>query len=489
MVINIDRKNGGSVFKQLVNQISMLIENGDLHEGFILPSSRSLAGTIGVNRSTVVQAYEELWALGYLESTSGSYTKVRKRRVKSRIVDGLDQTATLWGDTSTINYISDLKHIDDFLKQNSSNSAGDINLSRLEPDFRLVNRALINRCFREALNRNSKQALGYSHPRGYKPLRESIASHMRLHGVETSDENILITNGAQNSLQLIFQALISKDDIIAAESPTYSMLIPLIKYFGCTILEIPVNEDGMDIPVLREYVKTYKVKMLYTMPSFHNPTSATMPQSKREELLELCENNKIIIVEDSIEEELKYFGKVHMPIKSMDSHEISIYLGSFSKILAPGFRLGWIIANKECINRLTALKTIFDLSSNSLTQIMLHQFCNDGHYELHIRKLMRAYKSRMKTALKALRSYMPADKVCWSEPLGGFLIWLKLNISTQNLDLENHFRRYGVLITDGGRFFYSPTCQYYIRLSISRSNEAEITEGIKRMALAINDIK
>jgi 2-aminoadipate transaminase len=146
--------------------------------------------------------------------------------------------------------------------------------------------------------------------------------------------------------------------------------------------------------------------MLFTMPTFHNPTSVTMPQARREELLCLCEKHKIIIVEDSIEEEMKYFGKVHLPIKSIDTHGIVIYLGSFSKILAPGFRLGWIIADKECIQRLTSLKTIFDLSSNTFGQMMLYQFCKGGYYELHIRKFLRAFKRERNAIWRVLRAFL-----------------------------------------------------------------------------------
>ena len=485
MLLHIDKFKEESVFQQLVNQISMLIDNGDLQVGFQLPSSRQLAITIGVNRSTVTRAYEELWAMGYLESTPGSYTRVRKRLLRDRASDPGDRKDVFWEEILNSYYRPDFQRVTEFSSLISSVSGSIISFDRLEPDPRLINNGLISKCFRDTLSHHKTKVFGYCHPRGYEPLRQSIVSHMRLHGVISNDENILITNGSQNSLQLLFQAFISRNDVIAAESPTYSMLIPLVRYFGCRMLEIPVREDGMDLSALSMYLEEYQVKMLFTMPTFHNPTSVTMPQAKREELLCLCEKHKIIIVEDSIEEEMKYFGKVHMPIKSIDTHGIVIYLGSFSKILAPGFRLGWIIADKECIKRLTSLKTLFDLSSNTFCQTMLYQFCDSGYYELHIRKCLRAFKSRMKTALKALKSCMPAGKASWSEPMGGFLIWIRLNISKKDIDLEEHFKKYGVMITDGSRFFHTPPSQHYIRLSISKCNETEIREGIYRMAKAI----
>ena len=489
MLLSIDKSKNETVFDQLVDQIQSLIESGDLQEGFLMPSTRQLAITLGVNRSTVIRAYEELWALGYLESTPGSYTKVRKRKDIKKELLSLCSNGNFWDNHFTSSYKPDYEKLNKFSHLMKSDGEHLVNFQRLEPDSRLIDKRVINTCFREAMADSEHNIFGYSHPRGYEPLRHSIISHMRLHGVNSEDENILITNGSQNSLQLIFQAFLTKDDIIAAESPTYSMLIPLIKYYGCKILEIPVNEDGMDIGVFKKYLQQYNVKMVYTMPTFHNPTAVTMPQNRREELLSLCEKHKVIIVEDSIEEEMKYFGKVHLPVKSIDSKNIVIYLGSFSKILAPGFRLGWIIADGECIRQLTALKTIFDLSTNTFSQIMIHRFCKSGYYELHIRKFLRVFKKRMKVALKALKTYMPQGKVTWIEPLGGFLIWLKLNIKAENIDIEDHFQKFGVKVSDGKTFFYNPPKEHYVRISISKCNELEIVEGLKRMSKAIDALE
>ena len=488
MLLSIDKSKSETIFDQLVNQIKTLIESGDLIEGYQLPSSRQLAISLGINRSTVIRVYEELWALGYIESTPGSYTKVRKRKSLSKEFHHFEPKNSFWDNMFIGTYKPDYGKLSRFSEMIENSNTEYISFDRLEPDSRLINERIISNCFREALHSKDQNFFGYCNPRGYEPLRHSIVSHMKLHAVNTNDENILITNGSQNSLQLIFQAFVSKEDVIAVESPTYSMLIPLIKYFECKILDIPVTEKGLDIETFKKYLEDYPIKLVYTMPTFHNPTSATMPQDRREELLTLCEKHRVIIIEDSIEEEMKYFGKVHLPIKAIDSHGVVIYLGSFSKILAPGFRIGWIIADKECIQRLTALKTIFDLSSNTLSQVMLHKFCKSGYYELHIRKFLRVFRKRMKVALKALKTYMPTEKVSWNEPLGGFLIWLRIKTTLMDINIEEHFKKYGVKITDGRSFFYNSTKECYIRFSISKCNEFEIIEGVKRMAKAIESL-
>jgi len=310
---------------------------------------------------------------------------------------------------------------------------------------------------------------------------------MQLHSISAADENILITNGSQNSLQLIFQEFVNKKDVVAVESPTYSMLIPLIKFLDIKVIEVPFSDDGMDVGFLEKIMKKQRISMIYTMPTFHNPTGITMSQAKREKLLQLCEQNSTIIVEDSFEEEMKYFGKAHLPIKSMDSKGIVIYLSSFSKVMSPGLRTGWIIAHKECIARLTSLKTVLDLSSNSLSQAILFHYCNSGSYELHIRKLMRVFRKRMKTALTSLKKHIPNDKASWVDPLGGFLIWL--NIKTNNeINLEDHFLKYGVMVSNGNSLYFNPKSNNQIRISIAKNNENEIEEGIARIGKGISEL-
>lgn len=486
MLLSIDKNKSEPIFDQIVNQIKSLIENGDLVDGFQMPSSRQLASSLGVNRSTVIRAYEELWSLGYFESTPGSYTRVRKRKSIKHVSTENSKKDKFWSNHFKGDYNLNYDRLNNYGKGVRDDS-DIINFQRLEPDSRLINKKAITACFRDALDETNQNIFGYCHSKGFEPLREAIASHMRLHSVNIDAENVLITNGSQNSLQLIFQSFVGKDDSIAVETPTYSMLIPLIKYYGCKVYEIPMLSDGLDLEVFKNVAAQNKIKLIFTTPTFQNPTGITMSQAKREELLSICEQNNILIIEDSIEEELKYFGKVHLPIKSIDNNDMVIYLGTFSKILAPGLRLGWIIADKECIKRLTALKTIFDLSTNTFSQLLMYQYCKSGQYELHIRKCLRAFRKRMKMALKSLKKYLPKDKASWEEPLGGFLIWINLKIDP-NLNIDEHFAKFGVKVIDGKNFYISAPKEKFIRLSIAKCNEVEIEEGIKRIGEALRSI-
>ncbi len=487
MLLEIDKNGNIPVYDQLVNQIRNMVDTGLIEEGYQMPSSRQMAQSLGINRSTVVRAFDELWALGYLESSPGSYTRIRKRK---RITDnkvGEEMPAPYGARLYSGGPAFDIGMMDRYGQLMSEAGEGIIDFYHLVPDPRLLDKKVIADCFRDALNDVSFNVFGYNHPRGYEPLRGVILKHMQLHSIHASDENILITNGSQNSLHLIFQAFATRGDVIAIESPTYAMLFPVIQYYGLEVIEIPTSHNGMDIDYLADALTRRYVRFIYTIPTFQNPTGGTMPQQKRERLLALCEKFSVLLIEDSIEEEMKYFGKVHLPIKSIDHHDHVIYLGSFSKVLAPGFRTGWVIAGKECIRRLTAIKTMTDLSSNTLSQVMLYRFCRTGDYELHIRRIMRTFRKRMKTALRALKQYMPADKVSWEEPLGGYLIWLQLEVQGPG-NPEAYFLQHGTRITDGRLFFYTPQKRHYIRISISKCNEAEIEEGIRRLAGAIEDL-
>ena len=200
--------------------------------------------------------------------------------------------------------------------------------------------------------------------------------------------------------------------------------------------------------------------------------------------MQICEGNDCIIIEDSIEEEMEYFGKAHLPLKSIDQNGQVIYLGTFAKVLAPGLKIGWIIGTSECIKKLTVLKSLFEISSSTINQMILYNFFNNGSFELHLRKTMRVFRRRMKVAINSIKKYIDTDLIEWNEPTGGYMIWIKL-LTKPIENIEYHFRDYGVMIHNGKYFFMKDQPNNYIRICISQTNESEIEEGIKRIGEAI----
>jgi len=484
MLLIVNRESKETVFSQIYSQLTELINNGTLDAGARLPSTRELAKTAGVNRTTVVRVYEELWAQGYTESTPGSYTTVRKRKsvIVTKTEDNRENMVihNLYKNTLDLEY--DL--MINYIENGKMIEKGKINFLQLTPDSRLLEKKQLKACMREVLNETNTEPFDNTHARGYQPLRQEIVKHMKLHNIHADDKSILVTNGTLQSLQLIFQTFSNPGDYIIAEDPTNSIILLFIKIFQLKIINIPVTNEGMDLSVLKRVLKEVPVRFIYTMPTFQNPTGISMPQANREEFLHICEDKNCIIIEDSIEEEMKYLGKSHLPVKAIDHKGQVIYLGTFAKVLAPGLRIGWIIGDPECIKKLTVLKSIFEISSSTINQIFLYKFFKNGAYELHLRKTMRIFRKRMRVAIFSIKKYIPAEKIEWEEPSGGYMIWLKLLFNHME-NVENYFSENGVMVHNGKYFFVTSQQYNYIRICISQSDENEIEEGIKRLGKAI----
>jgi DNA-binding transcriptional MocR family regulator len=488
MLLTVNKKSKVSLFEQIFSQISELINNGTLNTGTRLPATRKLAKTLGVNRTTIIRVYEELLVQGYIESTPGSYTTIRERQpvIFMREEENAENKFNLniYRDNLNLQYDPIMYYLDN----GKTIETGKINFLQLSPDTRLLDMRKIKASMREALDETETNPFGFAHARGYQPLRQEIVKQMKLHNIHAQDKNILVTNSSLQSLQLIFQVFSKPGDYIAIEKPTYSIVLHFIKIFQLKIIEIPITNEGMDLKVLHKVLNRKPVRFIYTMPTYQNPTGISMPQNKREVLLQLSENNDCIIIEDSIEEEMSYCGKAFLPVKSIDKRGQVIYLGTFTKVLAPGLRIGWIIGTTECIKKLTVVKSIFEISSSNINQIFLYNFFNKGAFELHLRKTIKVFKKRMKVAISSIKMYVPAEKIEWTEPNGGYMIWLKLlTIPVKNI--ENHFSDYGVMIHNGQYFFANIQPFNYIRICIAQTNEAEIDDGIKKIGEAIKVLK
>ncbi len=488
MLLTINRNSKITLFEQIFDQITRLIKSGTLEVGTRLPSTRELARITGVNRTTVVHVYEELWAQGYIESSPGSYTTVRHRQPVISIAtpDAGDHASQqrVYRDNLDLQY-DPIMH---YLENGESIEKGKINFLQLAPDTRLLDRKQIKTSMKEIFKDKDHDPFDFTHARGYQPLRQEIVRHMNLHNINTEDKNVLITNGSLQSLQLIFQVFSKPGDNIVVENPTYSIILHFIKIYRLNRIVVPMTNEGMDLMVLEQVLTRKKVRFIYTMPTYQNPTGLSMPQNKREEFLQLCKDKDCIIIEDSTEEEMKYSGKTFLPVKSIDRIGQVIYLGTFTKVLAPGLRIGWIIATTECIKKLTVLKSIYEISSSTINQVFLCNFIQNGAYELHLRKTMRIFRKRMRTAISCIKRFIPPEKIEWTEPHGGYMIWLKL-LTKPLKDIENYFSDFGVMVHNGKYFFADEQSNDYIRICIAQVDETEIEEGIKKTGEAIKALE
>jgi 2-aminoadipate transaminase len=333
--------------------------------------------------------------------------------------------------------------------------------------------------------------LQYGPTEGLEELRYEIALRMRADGVDCTTDNILITNGSQQALDLICKVMLDPGDIVLVEQPGYIGGLNAIGNYQGSKIGIPMDEDGLRIDVLANRLKEMAAKdqhpkFIYTVTNFHNPTGVTLSTSRRQGLLQLAQEYDFLILEDN-PYGLISFGQDALPhIKTMDDEGRVIYLGSFSKILTPGVRVGWVTASQPLIRQLTIAKQGTDLCSSTLGMKLVLESIRSGELEAHIESLRILYRRRRDLMLQALSTYMPAE-VHWTRPSGGFFIWLRLPsyIDTKAM-LPFAVSEEKVAYVSGKGFHVDDSGHNTIRLAYSEASETDIEEGIRRLAKAIH---
>ena len=450
LLFTLDETSDEPVFRQIMDRIRRGIGEGVVVPGDALPSTRALAESLGIHRSTVATAYQELWSLGYVDLRPGAVPRVRSRVAvapeRTRDAESLIDWESLSTPFASEARCSLERFRIDMLSQKQQDL---ISFCRLEVDKRLFPLDNFRTCLNRVLREQHGQLLGYGDAAGYAPLRASVA----------------------------------------IESPTYGELLPLVGMNGMRPIAIPFLSGGMDLDALERVLEEDRPTIVYTMPNFQNPTGVSTTQAHRERLLGLCERHRVPLLEDGFEEEMKYFGKVTLPIKSMDTRGLVIYCGTFSKVLFPGVRIGWIAAPAEVVERLSALLRFSELSTGMILQAALHDFCEQGYYDRHISHMHRVFRKRMQTMLKSLRTTIPPERATWTEPAGGYLVWMTLApTGASQAEIREAFRASGVAVVPGRYFFSSDQPAVNIRLSIATLDEREIEEGVRRLARALDMI-
>lgn len=503
LLLHLDPAAAEPVYRQICARVAALVEGGTLRPGDRLPPTRALAGALGVHRATVVRAYDELAALGYVESRPGSYTTVRRRArppatargaAEARPAGPRPASRIAWSRLGTPAARAAHAAI---ARTGAAHRApvdeapppeDTIDLSRLAPDPALAPDADLRRCLRQVLARQAGAALDYAEPEGCRTLREAIAARMRAHGIAADPAEIVVTAGAQHGLDLALRLLCRPGDRVAVEAPSYGMAHALLRLHGVAPVEAPMREDGLDLDALERALTRRRPRLVYTMPNFHNPTGITTSQAHRERLLALCEQRRVPLIEDGFEEEMKYFGQAVLPIKSMDARGVVLYLGTFSKTVFPGLRLGWIAAPREAAARLGAVLRASCLAGNTLAQAAVARYCTSGDFEAYLRRAHRAYRARMQAMLGALARHLPPG-VAWTRPLGGYTLWLTVPLpARREPEVCARLLRAGVRVAPGRPFFARAPAAAHARLSISCVPEERIEEACRRLGSALGSL-
>ncbi len=355
--------------------------------------------------------------------------------------------------------------------------------------------------FREACARVLEQqpqlALQYGATEGYEPLREMIARHIARYGIRAGTENVLITSGSQQALDLIGKLLINAGDRVLVEAPTYLGALQAFNVYGADYLSVPSDADGLRTEILEAALRSGP-KFMYVLPNFQNPGGTTLSEGRRHQLVLLADKYGIPIVEDDPYGQLRYEGEHLTPLVVLDRENLRrdngysignvLYLSTFSKTLAPGLRLGWIVAPPEVISKLVQLKQGADLHSSTFGQMVAYEVARDNFLDEHVKVIRRVYRERRDVMLEALAQYFPPE-VTWTRPAGGLFLWVTLPHGMDTAKLFKAAVEQNVAFVPGD-CFYAPNgnqdeAMRHMRLNFSAAPPEQIREGIRRLSIAV----
>lgn len=468
-----DKSNPEPIYKQIARYFEEQILCGELAPGTALPTERELAQLLQVNRSTVTTAYEDLRATGLVHSIQGSGTWVNHHLwgVAPRKLPNWQQYTNGGAFLPTLPLLQSIRK--------ASQDPTVIQLSRGELSPPLTPTSILEELIRE---QTPLLSLEYPHPKGDVQLREAVADHLREeYSINADPEQILITSGAQQALHIITLCLLSPGDAIAMEGPSYAYSLQMFPSAGLRLYLLPVDDGGLRPEEVRSLYQKHKIRMIFTNPTFQNPTGTILPLHRRKELLAICEELRIPIVEDDAYGAITHLDTPSLPPSLMALNQKGggssvIYIGSLSKVIGPGLRIGWIVGPRSVINRLADAKQQMDYGTNSFTQQLVSRYLSQPLWKRQIATLQSELMQRRNQMLAALDEHL-RDWAKWTVPKGSYHIWCKLNQPIPDKVLLTSAIQHGILMSPGGIYGADPG---YVRFTYSWEEPKRMAEGIQR---------
>ncbi len=442
-----------------------------------MPSERKLAEQLEVNRSTVILAYDELRALGIIESRMGSGTRVTKYKWGATPKHTLNWQRYVKGGNFLPN-LPFLRRVREALEKDPSLidfASGELgaDLSPLEEINALMN------------ENQHTEYLGYDNPQGFAPLRESLVSFLdEYRNIQTSDSSILITSGSQQSLYLITQCLLTPGDAVAIEDPSYCYSLPMFQSAGLRLFQLPIDDKGMRPDDVRSLYKKHRIKMVFINPNYQNPTGTLLANNRRTELLKVVSELGIPIVEDDPFSLTAYEGTPPAPLKSTDAVGSVLYIGSFSKIAASGLRVGWMVAPRSVVERLADARQQMDFGLSVVPQRVAAQFLKSSYIDPHLDRLRMELIFKRDVLIEALERELP-DIVSFTIPQGGLHLWCKILPVVDGNKLFEEAIKKGIIFVPGSVY---GSDDGYVRFTFARPKVEDIDQGISKFAKALRAV-
>lgn len=481
LAVTLNRDGEEPIYRQLIQSIKLQIESGELSAGTRLPASRDLARQLNISRISVVNAYAELRAEGYLSAHAGRGTFV------SRDANGAGGDSRGSGMTTVSENTAPDDSIRDLMRL--GHKPGVINFSSGSPPIEFFPVHNFREAVNAVLDRDGASALNYEIPEGYSPLRAMIRDYVGALGIMCSPNNILVTGGTQQALDLVIQSLVGEGETLITENPTYIGMIDIARTRRVNVHGIcMVNEDGLALDRLENYVIDNDAKLIYVMPSFQNPTGYEMPLHRRRQLLNLANQYNIPILEDGVYNEFRYDSEALPPLKALDETGIVIHASGFTKMMLPGARIGYIIADGRYYQRLVRIKQAADISTSSLNQRAVHYMLQNGMLSGQLERNNRELLRRRNHALASAEKYLPPGTL-WHVPSGGLTLWAQLPRTGPNAaELYVTAVQHGVAYAIGNVFYTNGGGAYKIRLNFGAHSPERIEEGFRRLGRAWREL-
>lgn len=481
LVIDVDRGAALPPFLQIARALAGEIQRGRLRPGDRLPGSRRLAASLHVHRNTVLSALAELLAEGWIETAPGRGTFVTRTIVHPR---GRPFSRRLGPRPR-------LPAREPFVLPEApaafrppSLPRGTLDLSNGAPDVRLVPARAIGRAYRRAVGLRGADLLAYGDPEGYAALRGALASMLAsTRGLAVGPGDVLVTRGSQMALTLAARALLRPGDVVAVEQFGYRPAWEAFRAAGAAIVPVAVDREGVDVDALQRLADRSPLRAIYVTPHHQYPTTVTLKAARRLALLELARARRIAIVEDDYDHEFHYDGRPVLPLASADDAGLVVYIGTLSKILAPGLRIGYVVAAPAVLRSVGAIRSLLDIQGDLATEAAVATLIEDGELQRHVARVRRVYADRREILANSLRRVFGGGVEFTVAP-GGMALWVHLRLP---VDVEEWARRslqHGVSWYTGRRYAFDGRPRPFARFSFAWLDERELPEAVRRMAAA-----
>jgi GntR family transcriptional regulator / MocR family aminotransferase len=475
----LDARRGTPMFVQLSEALASDIRSGRLKPGDALPGTRALATLLRVHRNTIIAGYKELMAQGLVEARRGGGTFVSEQALSTfEDVDGSPPATRV----PTYPVPPPPRPLPLILPPEPRDA---LVLYRAAPDVRLFPTAALSRAFRTALRRHGRRLLSYGDPRGHEDLRRGLSTMLAYsRGLTVEPENVMVTRGSQQAIDLVARALLSPGDVVAVEALGNPATWTALGLAGAEMKPLPVDDEGLDVEALVTLLEKHTVRAVYVTPHHQFPTNTVMSPARRKRLASLSLQHGFAIIEDDYDHEFHYEGRPVPPIAAGADGTNVLYLGSLSKVLAPGLRVGFIVAPAVLMDRLVALRLASDMQGDAAVEYAIAKLFEDGELLRHLRRMRRLY-ARRRDALAAALDRRLGSVLTFRVPNGGMALWVRVADGVDIPRWEQAGRKLDVLFRGAGMLDFAGRELQALRLGFTYHDEEELAEAALRMARAL----